>query len=147
MVIATHPKEPKRALYLAEIEGIGEVYADKLGMVGVKTTDDLLAYGATRSGREKLAAATGLTPQRILEWVDRADLYRISGVGSEYSDLLETAGVDTVLELAQRNAAHLVTAFGKTVAEHPNIVRRIPTEEEVIDWIEQAKGLARAVEY
>lgn len=132
---------------VVDMEGVGPAYAEKLVAAGCRTTDDLLAKGGTRAGRQQLAEATGLSTERILEWVNRADLYRIKGVGSEYSDLLETAGVDTVAELAHRNAANLVAAFAKTVQERPGIVRRTPTESEVAGWIEQAKSLPRAVEY
>jgi predicted flap endonuclease-1-like 5' DNA nuclease len=132
---------------IADIEGIGPVFAEKLSSAGVRTTDDLLARGATRKGREELAAACGLTTQKILGWVNRADLYRIKGVGSEFSDLLEVAGVDTVAELARRNAANLHAAFQKALADRPNIVRRVPSESQLADWIEQAKALPRGVEY
>ena len=83
---------------LTDIEGIGTVYGEKLAAAGLKTTDDLLARGGTRDGREGIAAETGLTHDQILEWVNHADLYRIDGVGSEYADLLEAAGVDSVVE-------------------------------------------------
>jgi predicted flap endonuclease-1-like 5' DNA nuclease len=132
---------------VADLEGVGQAFADKLAMAGVKTTDDLLAQGGTRTGRQKLADASGLSTERILEWVNRCDLYRIKGVGSEYSDLLESAGVDTVVELGRRNAANLVAAFQKTVADRPSIVRRVPGESEVAGWIDQAKGMSRMVEY
>jgi predicted flap endonuclease-1-like 5' DNA nuclease len=137
----------KAAAAIADIEGIGAVFAEKLQAAGVRTTDDLLEQGRTRSGRERLAAATGMTTERILEWVNRADLYRIKGVGSEYSDLLEASGVDTVVELAQRNAANLAAALEKTAADKPRIVRRVPSEKEVADWIDQAKGLPRLIDY
>lgn len=132
---------------VVDVEGIGPVFAEKLVAAGCRTTDDLLAQGGSRAGRERLAAATGLTTSQILEWVNRADLYRIRGVGSEYSDLLEQAGVDTVVELGHRFAANLVAAFERSMAKRPSTVRRVPSESEVADWIEQAKALPRMVEY
>jgi len=83
----------------------------------------------------------------VLEWVKRADLYRIKGIGSEYSDLLEIAGVDTVAELAQRNATNLAAALAQAAQDKPNVVRRVPSEASVTDWVQQAKALPRAVEY
>jgi len=94
-----------------------------------------------------LADKTGLAQTQILEWVNRADLYRIKGVGSEYSDLLEKAGVDTVVELASRNAANLSKAIKDLVGKGTRIVRRIPSDREIASWITQAKKLPRAVEY
>ena len=94
---------------LNEIEGIGPTYAKKLVEVGVKTTEELLDRGATRKGREELSEKTGISAKLILEWVNLADLFRIKGVGEEYSDLLEEAGVDTVVELSRRNPENLHT--------------------------------------
>jgi len=88
---------------LIKIEGIGEKYATKLKMVGVSTTNALLERGKTPQGRQELSEKTGISEKFILEWVNLADLFRIKGVGEQYSDLLEEAGVDTVVELAQRN--------------------------------------------
>jgi predicted flap endonuclease-1-like 5' DNA nuclease len=113
---------------------------------GVKTTDDLLERGATEKGREELEAATGIGHALILKWVNRVDLYRIKGVGSEYSDLLEIAGVDTVPELAQRNAANLTETLAEANAAR-NLVRQAAHPGEVTDWIEQAKQLPRVVQY
>jgi predicted flap endonuclease-1-like 5' DNA nuclease len=130
-----------------EVEGIGPAYAGKLAAAGVKTTDDLLAAGAKPSGRTSLAGSTGIDPALILEWVNHADLMRIKGVGSEYSDLLEAAGVDSPAELAQRNAANLAITFQEVVAARPGIVRRVPSESEVAGWIDQSKGLDKVVEH
>lgn len=133
---------------IADIEGIGPVWAKKLSDAGVKTTDALLKNGGTKKARQALADATGLAHTQILEWVNRADLYRIKGVGSEYSDLLERAGVDTVVELANRNAANLYKAIKDLVGKTgTKIVRRIPSEREITSWVAQAKSLPRAVEY
>lgn len=131
---------------VADVEGIGPAYAEKLATAGVKTTDALLESGATSKGRADLEAQTGISHTLILKWVNRADLYRIKGIGSEFSDLLEIAGVDTVPELAQRNAANLTATLGEANAAR-SLVRRLPTEEMVAGWIEQAKSLPRVVQY
>ena len=130
-----------------EVEGIGATYAAKLAQAGVTTTDMLLERGATPSGRQALEAATGISGKLILEWVNHVDLMRLKGVGSEYSDLLEAAGVDSPAELANRNAANLATTFAEVVAARPGIVRRTPTEGEVAGWIAQAKTLPSIVEH
>ncbi|MBL8065795.1 MAG: DUF4332 domain-containing protein [Chthonomonadaceae bacterium] len=129
---------------IADIEGIGPAYAEKLTAAGVKSLDDLLSTGGSKSGRTGLAEKTGISETLILEWVNRADLARIKGVGSEYADLLEAAGVDSVPELAQRNAANLSAKMAE-VNSAKNLVRSLPSETSVADWIEQAKTMDRAV--
>lgn len=131
---------------IEDIEGIGSSYAAKFHGADVQTTDDLLKKGGTAKGRADLAAATGLSEKQILEWVNRADLYRVNGVGSEFADLLEAAGVDTVAELAQRNAENLAAKL-KEVNDAKSLVRNVPGAEQVGKWVEHAKSLPRAVEY
>jgi predicted flap endonuclease-1-like 5' DNA nuclease len=131
---------------LSDIEGIGAVYEKKLNKAGIKSTDALLKKGATPKGRTELEAATGIGHALILEWVNHADLYRIKGVGSEYSDLLEEAGVDTVVELAARKAENLHKAILDTNAKK-KLVRRPPALKMVANWIDQAKKLPRIVKY
>lgn len=128
------------------IEGIGHKHATKLRKARVRTTEALLKVGATRSGRKDLAAATGLTDAKILEWVNRADLMRVKGVGEEYSDLLEAAGVDTVKELRRRNAANLLGTMVE-VNTSKRLVRRLPTLSMVERWIAHAKELDPVVTY
>jgi predicted flap endonuclease-1-like 5' DNA nuclease len=130
-----------------EVEGIGPVYAEQLALAGIATADALLDGGAKPGGRAAIGKATGISETLILKWVNRIDLMRIKGVGSEYSDLLEIAGVDSPAELAQRNAANLATTFQEAVAARTDIVRRIPSEAEVTDWIAQAKDLPKVVEH
>jgi predicted flap endonuclease-1-like 5' DNA nuclease len=130
-----------------EIEGIGATQAAKLAQAGVTTTDELLQWGANKAGRDSLESTTGISGKLILEWVNHVDLMRIKGVGSEYSDLLEAAGVDSPSELAQRNAANLATTFQEVVAARPGIVRRVPSEAEITDWISESKTLAKVVEH
>jgi predicted flap endonuclease-1-like 5' DNA nuclease len=131
---------------IEDVEGIGPAFAAKLREERVNTTDDLLQRGGSRRGRDELEAATGISHNQILEWTNHADLYRIKGVGSEYADLLEAAGVDSVAELAQRNAKNLSETFGELDAAR-NTVRNIPSEAIVAGWIEEAKSLPRMVEY
>jgi predicted flap endonuclease-1-like 5' DNA nuclease len=131
---------------IIDVEGIGVVYADKLAKVGVSTTEELLKVGATPKGRKDLAGKTGIGDALILEWVNHVDLYRIKGVGSEYSDLLEAAGVDTLPELAQRNAGNLILKI-EEVNRVKKLVRKLPVESQVADWIEQAKKLPRVITY
>lgn len=131
---------------VADVEGIGGTYAEKLAAAGVKTTDALLQAGCSPKGRADLEAATGISHTLILKWVNRVDLYRIKGIGSEYSDLLEVAGVDTVPELAQRNPGNLCQTLEEANAAR-SLVRKLPTEEQVADWVTQAKALPRVVTY
>ncbi len=128
------------------IEGIGHKTATKLRKSRVRTTEALLKVGATRRGRKELAEATGLPDQQILEWVNRADLMRVKGIGEEYSDLLEAAGVDTVKELRRRNAANLLGAMVEVNASK-RLVRRLPTLSMVERWIAHAKELNPVVSY
>ena len=129
-----------------DIEGIGPAYAKRLAGAKIQTTGDLLKKGGSAKGREALAKATGFSEKRLLEWVNRADLYRIKGVGSEYADLLEAAGVDTIVELSKRTADGLSKKL-KAVNAKDKIVRDLPTPAQVADWIKQAKSLPRAVSY
>jgi predicted flap endonuclease-1-like 5' DNA nuclease len=131
---------------LSEIEGIGEVYQQKLTAVGVSTTSNLLKKGATPKGRKEIAEKSGIGDALILKWVNHVDLFRIKGVGSEYADLLEAAGVDTVPELAKRNAPNLLEKMSATNAGK-KLVRRLPVLSQVENWIEQAKALPRVITY
>ncbi|MFC2065325.1 DUF4332 domain-containing protein [Chloroflexota bacterium] len=131
---------------LIDIEGIGPKYAAKLKAVGVRTTEKLLEMGATPAGRKELASKAGISDTLILEWVNLSDLFRIKGVGEEYSDLLEEAGVDTVVELALRNAANLHQKMVEVNAKK-KLVRQLPAESQVTDWVKQAKKLPRKISY
>lgn len=131
---------------LSVIEGIGEVYEAKLNEVGVKSTEALLDKGSTKKGRMELAEQTGVSEKLVLTWTNHADLMRIKGVGSQYADLLEAAGVDTVPELARRNAENLVATM-EEANEAKSLVRKLPAEKQVKSWIEQAAKLPRVLEY
>jgi predicted flap endonuclease-1-like 5' DNA nuclease len=128
------------------VEGIGPKYAEKLRKAGVRTTHALLKKGATRKGRKDLAMAAGIDETYILEWVNLADLFRIKGVGEEFSDLLEEAGVDTVKELRNRVGPNLYAKMMQVNAAK-KLVRRMPSEKQVSGWVNQAKRLAPVVEY
>jgi predicted flap endonuclease-1-like 5' DNA nuclease len=130
---------------IEDVEGIGPVHAASLRAAGVATTDALLERGATATGRADLADVSGVTPTLILEWVNHVDLMRIDGVGSEYSDLLEAAGVDSPAELAQRNAANLAQTFQELDAARPDWIRSVPSVTTVEGWIAQAKTLPKIV--
>jgi len=131
---------------LVEVEGIGEAYAKKLHSAGITSTESLLKSGATPKGRKEIAEKSGISDSLILEWVNHVDLFRIKGIGSEYSDLLEEAGVDTVPELAQRTAANLYKKIIE-INTVKKLVRKLPTEKQVADWIDQAKKLPRSISY
>jgi len=131
---------------LLRVEGIGEVYAQKLSDAGINTTNALLKQGATPKGRKEIAENSGISETLILEWVNHVDLFRIKGVFEEYADLLEEAGVDTVVELAQRNPANLYKKLVE-VNEQKKLVRQLPGKSQVENWVAQAKQLDRAVFY
>lgn len=131
---------------LKYIEGVGEGYAEKLAEAGIKNVDSLLAAGDTKAKRKKLAETTGISEKLILKFINRSDLMRIKGVGSEYSDLLELAGVDTVPELSKRKPDNLFAKMVEVNTEK-KLVRKLPTEKQVTDWVEQAKALPRIISY
>jgi predicted flap endonuclease-1-like 5' DNA nuclease len=129
-----------------DIEGIGKVYSQKLHEAGLASTEALLTEGATPHGRKAIADKTGIADKLILKWFNRADLFRIKGVGEQYSDLLAAAGVETVLELAQRRPDHLHEKMVET-NKAKKLVRVVPELNHVADWVEQAKKLPRVVSY
>jgi predicted flap endonuclease-1-like 5' DNA nuclease len=129
---------------LEAVDGIGETYAAKLREAGITTTEDLLLRARSRSGRGMLAAASGIAERLILQWVNHCDLMRIDGVGPEYADLLEAAGVDSCLELAGRNAAKLQDALNAR-NEAAALVQHVPSIEMVQRWISAAGTADRAL--
>jgi predicted flap endonuclease-1-like 5' DNA nuclease len=135
-----------RGAKLERVEGIGEMYAEKLRATGVSSTKSLLAKGATTKGRKEIAENSGISDSLILEWVNHVDLFRIKGIFEEYADLLEEAGVDTVPELAQRNPANLYDKLVE-VNSKKNLVRRLPGKLQVENWVAQAKKLPRVISY
>ena len=131
---------------LTEIEGIGASYAERLQGAGVVSVEDLLEKGSSPKGRKELAENAEISDKLLLRWVNMADLFRIKGVGEEYADLLEAAGVDTVPELGQRNPENLHKKM-EEVNETKKLVRRAPNLSEVSSWIEHAKTLPRKINY
>ena len=131
---------------ITEVEGIGEIYAHKLAEVGITTQEQLLEGCSERAGRRKLIDDSGIGPTLIMKWANRADLSRVKGVGGQYADLLECAGVDTVPELALRNAGNLFAKMTE-VNDTKGLVRKLPTESQVINWVTQAKSLPRKICY
>ncbi|MGV8018933.1 MAG: DUF4332 domain-containing protein [Ignavibacteria bacterium] len=131
---------------IEEVEGIGPVIGGKLRAAGVNSTEDLLNQGKTPKQRSELAAKAGLTEKQVLKFANMVDLFRIKGVGAEFAELLEAAGVDTVPELAQRKAENLTKKMDEVNAEK-KLCRRTPSLKEVTDWIADAKKLPRALEY
>ena len=131
---------------LHEIEGIGATYAATLKTHGLTTTEHLLEQGGSKAGRESLAEKSGISEKLLLEWVNHADLCRLDGVAGEYADLLEAAGVDSVPELAQRNAVNLSAALEHT-NESKRLVRRVPSEKVLAGWISEARTLPRLITY
>jgi predicted flap endonuclease-1-like 5' DNA nuclease len=131
---------------IIDIEGIGPAYAAKLAKAGIRSVEMLLKNGASNKGRKDIAALSGVDQTQILEWVNRADLYRIKGVGKQFSDLLEKAGVDTVVELSKRSPSNLYAKMVE-VNKAKNLVNGMPGLKQVENWIAQAKKLPRVVTY
>jgi predicted flap endonuclease-1-like 5' DNA nuclease len=129
---------------LEDIEGVGPAYAEKLGAAGIKTTAALLDQGATKAGRDALSTASGIGDGLLLKWVNHLDLARIKGIGPQTAELLEGAGVDSVPELANRNAANLAAKL-KEINDVKNLMGTTPGESDVADWIAEAKELPRVV--
>ncbi|MDH5506205.1 MAG: DUF4332 domain-containing protein [Anaerolineae bacterium] len=125
---------------ISKIEGIGPVYAKQLKHAGINNTAGLLRVAADKRGRQELAEKTNLSEKLILEWVNLADLMRVKGIGEEYSDLLEEAGVDTVKELRNRVPENLHKSVLETNAKK-NLVRRPPSLSMVQRWVSHAKRL------
>ena len=141
---ADKPKAAKGKL--TSIQGIADATEAKLNAAGINNVNDLLAEGATPQGREEIAARSGLSSGQILRFVNYADLFRINGIAGQTAELLEAAGVDSVAELAQRNAANLAAKL-KEVNDAKNLTGKVPTEKQVSEWIEAAKALPKKVTY
>jgi predicted flap endonuclease-1-like 5' DNA nuclease len=131
---------------IEQIEGIGPSYASKLAKSGVTNTGHLLDQWGSAKGRKAVAQATGLDEAQLLAWANMADLMRIDGVGEEYSELLEAAGVDTVKELKHRKADNLTSRMAEVNATR-NLVRQVPSAKQVAKWIEQAQSLPALISH
>lgn len=128
------------------IEGIGPAYGKKLRAAGCSSPARLLKDGGTKKGRNMIAKETGISSSIILRCVNMADLFRIKGVASQYAELLEAAGVDTVKELKNRNAANLAAKM-QEVNKAKKLTRTVPSEKMLADWIKQAGKLPPMVSH
>ena len=131
---------------IRDIQGIGPVHAAKLAIAGITSTGDLLALGCTATGRQKVAEITGLSEGHILKWANMADLMRISGIGPQYAELLEAAGVDTIKELRTRQAANLVAKMA-VVNQSKHLSGATPMENTVREWIDGASNMVPLISY
>ncbi|MBQ3752446.1 MAG: DUF4332 domain-containing protein [Prevotella sp.] len=131
---------------IIDIEGVGDVYAEKLIAAGINKASELLEKCAAPKGRKELAEATGISEKLILKWANHTDLYRINGVGPQFAELLEAAGVDTVKEFRHRVAENLQPKLAE-VNEQKNICNRVPAVSEVQKMIDQAKELEPKMTY
>lgn len=131
---------------ITDIEGIGPAYAERLKSMRIRTTSRLLEEAKSPRGRKALAEKTGVEAKRILKWANMADMMRIKGVGEEYSELLEAAGVDTVRELKYRNPKKLAEAMAAANTKR-KLVRLLPSEKAVAKWIAEAKSLPMKITY
>ena len=131
---------------IQDIQGIGPAFAEKLIAIGIETVDQLLEKGADPKGRQAIEDATGIDHGRVLTWVNHADLFRVDGIGPQFSELLEAAGVDTVTDLRNRNAANLAAKMLE-VNEEKKLTRRVPVEKELQKMIDCAKALEPKVTY
>jgi predicted flap endonuclease-1-like 5' DNA nuclease len=129
-----------------DIEGIGPAYARKLKNVGIKSTGELLKRCAGSHGRKLVSRQTRLPESRLLRWANQADLMRISGVGTQFAELLEAAGVDTVKELRHRKAANLAETM-KKVNDRKHLAKLSPSKTVIDRWIKQAKRLAPKISH
>jgi predicted flap endonuclease-1-like 5' DNA nuclease len=143
-MFSNHHKRRITMAKLSAIEGIGEKFSVKLAAAGIRSLENLLQICSKKNERKKLAQETGISEKLILNWVNRADLARIKGVGTQYADLLEVAGVDTVPELAQRKPENLHAKMLE-INEKKKLVRKTPTIAQVQDWVTQAKALPRVI--
>ena len=132
---------------IKDIEGIGLAYAEKLAKAGIRTTATLLNQGCTPQGRKRLAAKTGINESTILKWTNMADLFRVKGIGSQYSELLEKSGVDTVKELRNRNPENLHAKMESVNSAGRALVRQLPSKSQVEKWIYEAKKADPKITY
>ncbi|MFN2141181.1 MAG: DUF4332 domain-containing protein [Candidatus Promineifilaceae bacterium] len=131
---------------IAAVTGMGAVEAAKFYDSGVAKASNLLERAATPQGRAELAEETGLDENEILVQAKKLDLMRVKGVGVKYAALLLAAGVDTVPELATRNPKNLLAKM-EEINKSKGLVEGLPSEEQVGDWVAQAKELPRMIYY
>lgn len=145
-IFADNKKHIIMSYKIIDIEGIGPAYAEKLAAAGIDTAEVLLEKCASPKGRKELAEATGISDKLILTWTNHADLFRVHGVGPQFAELLEAAGVDTVKELGHRSAANLAAKMAEVNAEK-HLVGRVPVEKEIQKMIDESKELPGVMTY
>lgn len=131
---------------IEELEQIDSIISEKLRTIGITTVLELLENTKTPKQREEISDKTGIDVSRILRYANMADLFRVHGIGREYSDLLEQSGVDTIVELSKRDAVNLTEKL-KEINDKYEFVKKLPLLNEVQDWINQSKDLPRVLEY
>ncbi len=131
---------------IEEIQGVGPAYAEKLAQADITTTDDLLGHCKTPAGRKNIAAITGLNEGQILKWTNLADLMRVSGIGPQFSELLEGAGVDTIKELRNRNPENLAAKMAE-VNQEKHLSKSSPAASVVEGWVKAAKTMEPGITY
>lgn len=131
---------------IEDIEGVGPAYGRRLREAGIRTPAELLQAGATHEGRRVLATRSGLNEKQILRWVNMSDLFRIRGIATQYAELLEACGVDTVKELQDRDPESLAAAL-RQANEERRLVRQVPSRKEVANWVEQARRMPPMVSH
>ena len=125
------------AYKIEEIQGIGPSFAKKLAESKIMSTDNLLDRCGSNKGRKSVASETGINDAQLLKWANMADLMRVSGIGGQFAELLEASGVDTIKELATRNAENLAAKM-REVNEQKNLANASPAASVVQRWIDQA---------
>jgi predicted flap endonuclease-1-like 5' DNA nuclease len=139
-------KATVHSLTLLSFEGISVAQVNRLAKAGIRSLQALFKRGATSKGRREIANQSGIDERAILDWVSRADMLRVRGIGHTYAELLEQAGVDTPVELAHRAPQNLYQRLIQ-VNREKNLLRRTPSLKQVEDWVHTARNLPRVVEY
>jgi predicted flap endonuclease-1-like 5' DNA nuclease len=129
---------------ISEIKGLDPKVATKLQQAHIDTVDDLVKHAQTPHQRAELAQQLGVPPSQFTGWLNRANLMRLKGVGTEMANLLEDSGVDSVKELQHRKAEMLVTKLKET-NDAKHITSHAPSQTQVQEWIEEARTLAAQV--
>jgi predicted flap endonuclease-1-like 5' DNA nuclease len=134
------------AMKISDIEGIGSANLKKLAKSNIRSVSGLLKMCASKKGRKQVADQSGIDEKQILKWANMADLYRVKGVGSEYSELLEASGVDTIKELRKRKPDNLHAKMLE-VNSKKKLVRQPPSIKFVEKWVSEAKTIDPLISY
>ena len=144
MNVEAAEKADRNKAHLTAIPGIDLAVEAKLNRAGINNVNDLLAEGATRQARDEMATRSGLSAGQLLKFVHCADLFRIKGIGGQTVALLDAAGVSTVAELSRSNASNLHAKL-QQVSDAKKAIVKLPTEKELVNWIDEAKALPKKV--